>query len=168
LPARWQAELGPVDADTVLLMARLALLSRRVGEAYQEDLRSFGLTYTEYAILHSLRIEGPPHRLSPSALNRVLALSSGGITKTVDRLESAGLVVRGPDPRDGRGVQVELTPRGRERAAQIFDNGVQKYSETFARFDRAELRRAVDALGAILEAFDGADASRHSQRRASD
>ncbi|MFQ5418011.1 MAG: MarR family winged helix-turn-helix transcriptional regulator, partial [Myxococcota bacterium] len=116
----------------------------------------------------SLRIEGPPYRLSPSELNRVLALSSGGITKTVDRLESAGLVVRGPDPRDGRGVQVELTPSGRKRAARVFDRGLTKYSEKFAHFDRAKLSRVVDSLGAILAAFEDARPSRPSQPESSD
>jgi len=154
LPARWRAELGAVDADTVLLITRIALLCRKVGEAYQADLRGYGLTYSEYAMLHSLRIEGPPHRLSPSRLNEVLALSSGGVTKTVDRLEAAGMVNRVPDPSDGRRVLVELTPDGRKLAASIFDQGLEKYSRTFAHLSPGERRQLVDSLGTILESLD--------------
>jgi DNA-binding MarR family transcriptional regulator len=156
LPERWRAELGRVDEDTVLIMASLAQLSRTIYEAYGADLHSFGLTYSEYAALHTLRIEGAPYRMSPSRLNRVLALSSGGITKTVDRLESAGLVRRMPDPNDGRGVLVGLTVRGRRTAARIFDTGLRKYSETLDRLSRAERRRLVESLSTLRDAFEGA------------
>jgi DNA-binding MarR family transcriptional regulator len=160
LPRRWREELGDVDEDTVLIMASLARLSRKVGEAYHADLRSFGLTYSDYTMLHTLRIGGPPYRLSPSQLNEVLALSSGGVTKTIDRLEAAGFVRRTPDESDGRGVRVGLTPRGRTMAARIFDAGLRKYSETLGPLGAAERRRIVAALRAVLDAFDGASAGR--------
>jgi DNA-binding MarR family transcriptional regulator len=35
-------------------------------------------------------------------------------TNTIDRLERQGLVVRRPNPRDGRGKLAEITGRGRE------------------------------------------------------
>ena len=89
LPERWRNELGRVDENTVLVMAGLARLSRTIDEVYRADLYSFGLTYSEYTALHTLRIEGPPHRMSPSRINEALALSSGGVSKTIDRLESA-------------------------------------------------------------------------------
>jgi DNA-binding MarR family transcriptional regulator len=156
LPGKWRAELGDVDEDTVLIMAWLARLSRSIDEAYQADLRSFGLTYSEYAALHTLRIEGPPYQMSPSRLNQVLSLSSGGITKTIDRLESAGFVKRMPDPSDGRGVLVGLTARGRMMASRIFDAGLRKYSETLDRLSRAERRRLIVSLRTLLDAFEGA------------
>jgi len=160
LPGRWRAELGDVDEDSVLIMAWLARLSRRIDEAYRADLRSFGLTYSEYAALHTLRIEGPPYRMSPSRLNQVLSLSSGGITKTIDRLESAGLVKRLPDPSDGRGVLVGLTASGRKMASRIFDAGLRKYSETLDHLSRTERRRLVVSLRTLLDAFEGAAESR--------
>ena len=136
-------------------MAGLARLSQTIQEAYQGDLRAFGLTYSEYTALHTLRVEGAPYRLSPSRLNQVLALSSGGVTKIVDRLESAGLVRRTPDPNDGRGVLVELTARGRRMAARILDAGLRKYAETLDRLSRAERRRLVESLATLLDAFEG-------------
>ena len=156
LPKTWRAELGNVDEDTVLIMARLAQLSRTIQDAYRADLHSFGLTYSEYTAMHTLRIEGPPYRMSPSRLNEVLALSSGGITKTVDRLESAGLVKRSPDPSDGRGVLVGLTPRGRKMAARIFDTGLRKYSETLDSLSNAERQRLAESLSALHDAFEAA------------
>lgn len=40
--------------------------------------------------------------------------TSGAVTNRLERLESAGLITRAPDPRDGRGRRVRLTARGRE------------------------------------------------------
>ncbi len=159
LPEKWRSELGDVDEDTVLIMAWLARLSRSIDEAYLADLRSFGLSYSEYAALHTLRVEGPPHRMSPRRLNRVLSLSSGGVTKAIDRLESAGFVKRMPDPSDGRGVLVGLTARGRKMAARIFDAGLRKYSETLDRLSGPERRRLVVSLRTLLDAFEGTGTS---------
>jgi DNA-binding MarR family transcriptional regulator len=154
LPDRWRAELGPVDEDTVLIMAGLARLSRTVDEAYRADLHAFGLAVSEYTALHTLRVAGPPYRMSPSRINEALALSSGGVTKTIDRLEAAGFVKRGPDPDDGRGVLIELTARGRKMAARIFDAGLLKYSETIERLSVPDRRRLVESLATLLDAFE--------------
>jgi DNA-binding MarR family transcriptional regulator len=154
LPETWRAELGAVDEPSVLIMAGLDRLSRTVQEAYHGDLRAYGLTYSEYVALHTLRVAGPPYRATPTELNRVLGLSSGGVTKIVDRLEEAGLVRRAPDPRDGRGVRVALTARGRRLAARIFDAGLAKYAEKLAHLGSAERRRLVESLGTLLDAFE--------------
>jgi DNA-binding MarR family transcriptional regulator len=154
LPDRWRNELGPVDEDTVLIMAGLARLSRTIDEVYRGDLHSFGLTYSEYTALHTLRIDGPPYRMSPSRINEALALSSGGVSKTIDRLESAGLVRRMPDPDDGRGVLVALTARGRKLAAKIFDAGLAKYTQTIELLSAPERRQLVESLGKLLDAFE--------------
>ena len=39
-------------------------------------------------------------------------LSSGGTTKRLDRLETAGLIERLPDPNDRRGTLIALSPKG--------------------------------------------------------
>jgi DNA-binding MarR family transcriptional regulator len=40
------------------------------------------------------------------------------VTNTIDRLEQQGLVVRRPNPRDGRGTLAEITAAGREAVAR--------------------------------------------------
>jgi DNA-binding MarR family transcriptional regulator len=41
-------------------------------------------------------------------------ITSGGLTKRLDRLEHAALISRHPDPDDRRGTLVRLTTEGRE------------------------------------------------------
>ena len=156
VPERYRDDMGDADLDVATIMMTLARLSRQVQENYQNDLRTLRTNYSEYAALHALVMAGAPYAMSPSKLNEWVGLSSGGITKTVDRLESAGFVKRMPDPNDGRGVLVELTARGRKMASRIFDAGLRKYSETLERLSRAERRRLVVSLRTLLDAFEGA------------
>lgn len=53
-------------------------------------------------------------------LQQATMLSSGGMTKRLDRLEGLGLVTREPDPSDRRGVLIRLTPAGR----QLIDSAI--------------------------------------------
>lgn len=56
---------------------------------------------------------------------QALAITVGGTSQAVDRLEKAGWCVRKPHPTDRRSSIVELTPAGEARltrAAPVFDN----------------------------------------------
>jgi DNA-binding MarR family transcriptional regulator len=56
---------------------------------------------------------------------RAVAITVGGASQAVDRLESAGLCVRRANPSDRRSSIVELTPEGMELlaiAAPVFDS----------------------------------------------
>jgi DNA-binding MarR family transcriptional regulator len=63
-------------------------------------------------VLSVLDLEGPSR---PGHLQRVTGLSSGGVSKMLDRLSEAKLIRRayGVVPGDNRGVLVSITPQGR-------------------------------------------------------
>jgi DNA-binding MarR family transcriptional regulator len=44
------------------------------------------------------------------------------VTNTIDRLEQQELVIRKPNPRDGRGTLAEITPAGREVMRRATDD----------------------------------------------
>jgi DNA-binding MarR family transcriptional regulator len=70
------------------------------------------------------------------------------VTNTIDRLEAQGMVIRRPNPADGRGRLAEITERGRDavllatRDLMAADFGLSGYSET----DRAELFTLLRSL----------------------
>ena len=66
-------------------------------------------------MLSALRRQGLPYRLSPGNLLRATMVTSGTMTNRIDRLEESGLVRRGPDSQDKRGVLVSLTEEGLAR-----------------------------------------------------
>jgi DNA-binding MarR family transcriptional regulator len=83
-------------------------------------LRPYGLTFARYEALVLLRFsrEGAlPLRL----IGQRLMVHPTSVTNIIHRLERQGLVVRRPNPRDGRGTLAEITPEGRalvERATK--------------------------------------------------
>jgi DNA-binding MarR family transcriptional regulator len=75
-------------------------------------LRPFGLTFARYEALVLLtfaRSGALPLRL----VGERLMVHPTSVTNTIHRLERQELVVRRPNPRDGRGTLAEITPAGR-------------------------------------------------------
>lgn len=128
--------LEPVQR-TLLLLGRVGLeLTRSIGAAVGPDLASNASIVTLFA----LDLEGPQR---PGALQELTGLSSGGVSKLLDRLEETGLVDRrhGSVVGDRRGIEVRLTRRGRQasrRIAQAVDDRM------------ADLRILVKELEALL------------------
>lgn len=85
----------------------------RRAEAFLADVaRNHGLDGAQFSVLVVLWMNGPPHRLSPTQLSRFIAQSPSGMTHTVKRLSSTGLVTRVGLASDGRAKHVELTEDG--------------------------------------------------------
>jgi len=77
--------------------------------------RVLGLSETDVLAVQHLARAG---RMTPGQLGRLLALTSGGTTALVQRLERAGHLVREPHPSDRRSVYVRLTPAIARRASE--------------------------------------------------
>jgi DNA-binding MarR family transcriptional regulator len=71
-------------------------------------------------VMLRLRAEG---RQRPNELAGAAGMTSGGMSKVIDHLEDAGLVVRVEDPSDpdGRSIYVELTPSGERTLDDALD-----------------------------------------------
>ena len=72
-------------------------------------------------------------------------VTSGTITNRIDRLVAAGLVERKPNPQDGRGFLVSLTPEGFSRIDACVTDHVATQARLVAPLDAAD-RAALDAL----------------------
>jgi DNA-binding MarR family transcriptional regulator len=109
-----------------------------------------GMPLAWYDVLLQLA-EAPERRLRMADLADRVLLSRSGLTRLVDRLQSAGLVMREPYPGDARGLYTVLTAAGLDRlrgAAPIHLAGVQGY--WLSKFSDADLRE-LDRLLAQLE-----------------
>lgn len=108
------------DPDAAATLASATALARELRTFFVETLSPFEISAGEYEVLAALRHSGPPHhRASPGALAVRLGRSSGGITKRLGKLEARGLVLRAPDPEDGRSRLVSLTPEGLEMQHRV-------------------------------------------------
>jgi DNA-binding MarR family transcriptional regulator len=81
---------------------------------------------------------------------QAVAITVGGASQAVDRLESAGLCSRRANPGDRRSSIVELTPRGTELlavAVPVFDRELDRLLR--APLPAAALAHMADALSAL-------------------
>src|SRR3954468_9749570 len=103
-----------IDSEVEGVVSRMSAINKHVQREFDETLAGHGLNHGEYRLLLRLSTRSADNRMSAGDLSRALTLSSGAMTNRLDRLETAGLVRRVPDPRDRRGVLVELTDEGKK------------------------------------------------------
>ena len=109
----WEEKFGPADAMaavTSIMRAQQLLLAELDGL-----LRPYALTFARYEALILLTFSRRGS-LPLRVIGERLMVHPTSVTNTIDRLEEQGMVVRRPNPRDGRGTLAEITGLGREIA----------------------------------------------------
>ena len=113
---RFAAERTPpllaqyAETTALLRSALMAALGESGTDTEQVD-------NTSLRLLVRLDLTGP---MRPRAIQDLTGLSSGGVTKLIDRLESARLVERRHDiSHDARGIGVHITGEGRRLVSTI-------------------------------------------------
>jgi DNA-binding MarR family transcriptional regulator len=119
-------------------------------------LRPHGLTFARYEALVLLRFsrEGAlPLRL----IGQRLMVHPTSVTNTINRLEAQHLVLRRPNPADGRGTLAEITPAGRELVEQATAD-LMAAEFGLAGYDEAQLEELFRMLrGLRVSAGDFSD-----------
>lgn len=132
-------------AVTSVMRAQQLLLGELDGA-----LKPFGLTFARFEALVLLTFSSSGS-LPLGKIGERLMVHPTSVTNTIDRLEGQGLVLRRPNPSDGRGVLAEITDEGREvteEAARVLldmDFGLGCYSgEELWEIHRTFTRLRVD------------------------
>jgi DNA-binding MarR family transcriptional regulator len=156
LVAAWRAERPDLDASPLQVLSRISRLARHLDRARRAAFAGHGLESWEFDVLSALRRQGPPYQLSPGALLRATLVTSGTMTNRIDRLATAGLVRRQPDPQDKRGVLVTLTGQGRLRVDAALADLLRSEEALLAGLDSGDRRALADLLRVLLAPFDAA------------
>lgn len=135
---------------TVMLADRLRVAVGRLARRLRQQSLG-GLTPSQSSVLATLDRHGPM-TMSKLAVHEAVAKPSA--TGIVGRLFDKGLVVREPDPEDGRSSIVAISPKGvealharrRERTAYLAGR-----IEGLDDADRAVLERAVTLFELMIE-----------------
>jgi DNA-binding MarR family transcriptional regulator len=150
---QWNREMPGVDPRPMALFGRLTRADALAGSAIAATLRAHGLNRGEFDVLATLYRSGVPEGLSAGALSSSMLLSPAATTNRVDRLESAGLLVRAPDPSDGRGVRVRLTPEGREVVGGAVGDHVLGMERMLSGLSAAEREQLSGLLARLLHSI---------------
>jgi DNA-binding MarR family transcriptional regulator len=161
LAEQWRRARPDLDPAPMALVGRLLRAARATDRAVGAELARHDLQPGWFDVLSALRRSGAPHRLTPGALATAVMLSTGGMTKRLDQMETAGLLTRSPDPRDRRGLLIALTAKGRRLVDNAVEAHVRNEEQLLSGLSAAE-RSRLEALLRKLEASVAA-ASQYSR-----
>ena len=86
---------------------------------------------------------------SPVEIARYLAIDSGFMTRAIDKLERAGMLVRSRNEQDRRVINLHLTQKGEQLASSVVERVPDVLNERLRRFTPEEF----DTLRRLLEKF---------------
>jgi DNA-binding MarR family transcriptional regulator len=105
--------------------------------------RRLNLNAADAACLGLLAIKGIS---TPSELARYTGLTTGSTTAMLDRLEKARFIRRKPNPKDRRGVLIQINERYTKQVGPLV-SGIQKaQTELIASYSDRELETIADFL----------------------
>lgn len=83
-----------------------------VNKMYNEEASKFGTTMaTGFALLNIDPENGTPS----TSLGPKMGMEATSLSRTLKTMEEKGLIIRKPNPEDGRGVLIHLTDFGKEK-----------------------------------------------------
>jgi DNA-binding MarR family transcriptional regulator len=105
----WRPDLEVIGLP---ITGRVLRLAQYLTSGREQQLAEFGLSVADFDVLATLRRRAGADSVNVGDLQHAMMLSSSGVTKRLDRLETARLIERHPDPNDRRGVLIRLSPTG--------------------------------------------------------
>lgn len=100
-----------------------------VNKMYNEEAAQFDTTMaTGFALLSIDPEEGTPS----TSLGPKMGMEATSLSRTLKTMEDKGLIVRKPNPEDGRGVLIHLTDFGKEKRDFSRDR-VLRFNETIRK-----------------------------------
>ncbi|MDA1359495.1 MarR family transcriptional regulator [Glycomyces luteolus] len=151
---QWGRERPDFDASPMLVVGRVLHLANRWDRSLRGPFAEAGLANGDFDVLAALRRSGEPYALSAGELSRTVLVTTGAITKRVDRLEAGGWVTRSVTEEDSRGRRITLTETGRRLTEALMEVHLQnqrKLIEVLTAKERAELGALLAKLGAALD-----------------
>jgi DNA-binding MarR family transcriptional regulator len=150
----WQRERPDLDVAPLTILSRVLRLARHLDLARGQAFAEHGLEGWGFDVLSALRREGAPYELSPGQLVAQTLVTSGTMTNRVDRLAGRGLVSRGPDPSDRRGVKVRLTTAGRTVVDAAMADLLARERILLNQLPPAERDHLAELLRLLLSPFE--------------
>jgi DNA-binding MarR family transcriptional regulator len=128
-------------------------LLERVMQSY---FARFGITGSQWGVLRNLHRaeQEEPSGLRLTDLSDRLLIRPPSVTGAIDRLERAGLVIRGGSPTDLRAKRVSLTSKGRQLVERVLvkhEAQIEAVLSALSMDERTELHRLLTRLGRHLE-----------------
>ncbi|MFB6836903.1 MarR family winged helix-turn-helix transcriptional regulator [Streptomyces sp. NPDC056361] len=154
---QWQRERPDLDTTPMLVVGRLFRLTHALDQRLRPPFAAADLGSGDFDLLAALRRAGEPYALSAGDLSRTVLVTTGAITKRVDRLEARGLVARTVAEADSRGRLITLTAEGVALTDELIAVHLDNQRRLLAGLgadDQAHLADLLERLALTLPAGD--------------
>jgi DNA-binding MarR family transcriptional regulator len=157
--------LSTMDRETIDSVIRSLRRVNLQGSFFGQTVAvRFGLSESDIEALEVLIDTGAA---TAGRLSELMGLTTGAVTRVIDRLEQAGYVRRIPDPTDRRRVIVELIPEKMQAVEATMARVGDKGASELGRYSDAELAVINDFLTRMATITrDEANALRDTPERA--
>lgn len=148
-----RAEGDDFEPEFLDLERELAVFFRRARAASGEMAREVHpeLEPAAYGLLLRLDDAGPQRA---TGLAAYFGVGKGTMSRQLRALEVLALVVRAPDPQDGRASLVQLTPGGRERFRRVRQARRAEYARRLSAWEGGEIAELARLLHRFNELGD--------------
>ena len=146
---QWAAERPELDASPLLVIGRIHRIALALTPELVKVYARHGLGEGDFDVLATLRRQGTPYALTPGELGERTMVTSGAVTKRVDRLAAKGLVERRASTTDGRSRTVVLTAEGHRVIDAAMDEHVANEARLLEGLEPEERAALGDLLGRL-------------------
>lgn len=162
----WASERPGSELAPVAVTARVSRLAQILQQRMERTSSRFDLDWGQFLVLAALRGAGPPFRMSPRELHRLLLLSPAAVTNRLYRLEAKGLIERTSDPADRRSLPVILTVQGLSTVDRAMAACVESERDLLAGVDPDDLETTLRTMRLLLAAYEEYPTRRRRRRGA--
>jgi DNA-binding MarR family transcriptional regulator len=152
---QWRTERPDLDPSPLLVLGRVQHLAELLDVVLRPPFAAVGLGNGDFDVLAALRREGSPFELSPGQLSERMLVTTGAVTKRVDRLESRGLVERSVSQHDARGRVVRLTRAGRTLCDRLIGEHLANEAAILSGLSDRDRHTLERLLAVVVEAAGG-------------
>jgi DNA-binding MarR family transcriptional regulator len=151
---QWRAlDLG-LDPSPMLIVGRIHRLGQIMDAALRPALAAAGLREGDFNILAALRRASPDDARTAGELHRALMVTTGAITKQVDRLAARGLVTRTAGAEDQRVRRIALTATGRRLVDELIVTHLETERELLSTLTAAQRAALADGLAILADGLE--------------
>ena len=139
---------SPAHEAVISILRTAAVVQRHVSQVVEGS----GITIQQYNVLRILRGAGAVGLPTLAIRDRMIE-EAAGITRLLDKLETAGFVVRERSTPDRRQVLCQITPTGLRLLIQLDEPVDAANDYALAMLDEGERQALVELLGAVRAGF---------------
>jgi DNA-binding MarR family transcriptional regulator len=139
-------ELGRLEQEVGVLIRRVKRVIGERARAVHPDLQP-----ASYLMLTYLASAGPQRS---SVMSERFGVDKGAISRQVQHLQDLGLLVREPDPDDGRAMLISASPDAVRRMRAVDHDRRRWLEEKLSEWSEDDLREFVAGLARYNAALD--------------